>query len=119
LAQQNYINSFSPKICIVSAVICLMYPIPSSCFCLVLTLDQATELAIKNNSSLKVEQLEKQKQLLDLAMEAFQEGLISIDRTYDIRDALLETENEYLYVLLERIQKWSSLQIIMGGASWK
>ena len=76
------------------------------------------EIAFKVLKS-RLYQLEKQKQLLDIAMEAFQEGLISIDRTYDIRDALLETENEYLYVLLERIQKWSSLQIIMGGASWK
>ena len=60
------------------------------------------------------EQLKITKERLDLALKAFERGLILARFLYDARDDLFEAENVYLGVLLERIQKMSELQTLMG-----
>lgn len=61
------------------------------------------------------EQLKITKERLDLALKAFEQGLILARFLYDARDDLFEAENIYLAVLLERIQKLSELQTLMGN----
>jgi outer membrane protein TolC len=59
------------------------------------------------------EQLKVTKERLDLALKAFDQGLIIARFLYDARDDLFEAENVYLGVLLERTQKMSELQTLM------
>ena len=63
------------------------------------------------------EQLEIIRERVDLALEAFDQGLISIECLYDARADSFEAENQYLSVLLEHNQKWASLQALMGRSS--
>ena len=60
------------------------------------------------------EQLEITKERIDLALKAFNQGLIIASLLYDAQDDLFDAENLYLSVLLERIQKLSELQSLMG-----
>ena len=61
------------------------------------------------------EQLKVTKERLDLALKAFEQGLIIARFLYDARDDLFEAENVYLGVLLEHTQKLSELQALMGN----
>ena len=63
------------------------------------------------------EQLGIIRERLDLALKAFDQGLISIERLYDARDDLFEAENQYLSVLLEHNQTWARLQALMGRSN--
>lgn len=60
-------------------------------------------------------QLKITRKRLDLALKAFDQGLIIVRFLYDARDDLFEAENVYLGVLLERTQKMSELQALMGN----
>ncbi len=69
---------------------------------------------LEDRVSIFRDQLKIIRERLDIALKAFDHGLISIDRLYDARDDLLEVENQYLSLLLERRQKWAAFQALMG-----
>ena len=49
-----------------------------------------------------------------LAVQAFDEGLISVNQVYDARDDLSQGKKGHLSAMLEYHQQWSMLQALTG-----
>ena len=67
-----------------------------------------------NRISILSEQLEILNKRLNLALQAFDEGFISLDRVYDARDDLTQGKKGHLFALLEHHQQWAALQGLTG-----
>jgi outer membrane protein TolC len=65
--------------------------------------------------SLLSKQLEILKGRFDLALQAFEEGLITMKRVYDSRDDLILGEKRHIQVLYEYHRHLSTLQTLMGS----
>jgi len=70
-----------------------------------------------NRISILSEQLEILKKRLDLALQAFDEGLITVNQVYDARDDLTQGKKGYLSALLEHHQQWAMLKELMGKSN--
>jgi outer membrane protein TolC len=49
-----------------------------------------------------------------LALQAFDEGLITVNQVYDARDDLTQGKKGHLFALLEHHQQWAALQALTG-----
>jgi len=49
-----------------------------------------------------------------LALQAFDEGFISVDLLYDARDDLSQGKKGHLFAMLEYRQQWAMLQELIG-----
>ncbi len=67
-----------------------------------------------NRISILSEQLEILTKRLDLSLQAFDEGLITVNQVYDARDDLTQGKKGYLFAMLEYHQQWAMLQELMG-----
>jgi len=69
---------------------------------------------LSNRISILSEQLEILNKRLNLALQAFDEGFISVDRVYDARDDLTQGKRGHLFAMLEYHQQWAALQALTG-----
>jgi len=67
-----------------------------------------------NRINILSEQLEILNKRLNLALQAFDEGFISLDRVYDARDDLTQGKKGHLFAMLEYHQQWAALQGLTG-----
>jgi outer membrane protein TolC len=70
-----------------------------------------------NRISILSEQLEILNKRLNLALQAFDEGLITVNQVYDARDDLTQGKKGHLFASLEHHQQWAMLQGLMGRES--
>ncbi len=67
-----------------------------------------------NRISILSEQLEILNKRLNLALQAFDEGLITVNQVYDARDDLTQGKKGHLFAMLEYHQQWAMLQALTG-----
>ncbi len=67
-----------------------------------------------NRISILSEQLEILNKRLNLALQAFDEGLLTVNQVYDARDDLSQGKKGHLSAMLEYHQQWSLLQALIG-----
>jgi outer membrane protein TolC len=69
---------------------------------------------LDNRISILSEQLEILTKRLDLSLQAFDEGLITVNQVYDARDDLTQGKKGHLFAMLEHHQQWAMLQELIG-----
>jgi len=70
-----------------------------------------------NRISIISEELEILTKRFNLALQAFDEGFISLDLLYDARDNLTQRKKGHLFAMLEYHQQWAMLQGLMGKSN--